>query len=397
MTTLREALNAQKVEGERPCVYARPEGKTKCCGQSWRCLRSDAQVLRTSTFCRRCPQRLPVPQGDPSKFRGTIAVVMPARNEGEFPRRTLTNFYESKAPGTDLRQVVIDDGSTDKCCKDLEKIPGVTVLDSKGIPRGQGIARSRAVQLYDRGHVDAFVSVDAHEALPRPHGLERLAMSAIETGGVVGCLSGILSTGKVLGWIGLRWATQCNGVVKLATGHCYRKPIEPRGVEPAELLGGACYAFTRETYDRLGGFGECFGLYGWLERDLSVVGRFVGVPMLVDTRVVALHHYRKKRPYQMSGVWRMQGAIQCLRRAFRPDTFERVFRPYLQKVADKHKDPVIDYLLRCRWLDELSAGFEARKTVPDEEVLRWLGVPDENDDEEESRCVSTGSGSLQRR
>jgi len=307
-------------------------------------------------------------------FTGTIVVIMPARNEGEWPRKTVENFRAAKAPGTDLVFAVVDEANEDDSVACLRGEPDVVYLSSLKEPTGQGIARSRAVVATRHLEPRAYLSIDAHMGMATPEGVERLVLTAEETGGVVQSWNGVLTTGVIQARRGATWKMlKRNGYIKPDTENDYR--IEPGPLLDVDVLAGACYAFTPATFDRLGGFGESFGYYGFFERDLAVNCRFLGIPQLCDGRVISLHHYRVARPYAMGGVWRVRGMVQCWRSKFRPEVWDRVWRPYVDAVQKKHADPIIDYLLHAPWIDTLQRAYEPEKVVTDEEVLEWMGVP----------------------
>lgn len=308
-------------------------------------------------------------------FEGLIVVVMPARNEGTQVVETIRNFRKSKAPGTELKFALLNDASEDGCCERAKGARDVVYLESKKKqPTGQGIGRSRLVYATRRLEPRVWVSIDSHERMKTKYGLEAIALAAERTGAVVQARSGNLAKGNTLGWRGCRWALERHGsVIKPETRHDYR--LKDKGLLPVQVLAGACYAFTWDTFQRLRGFGECFGYYGFFERDLAVNSYFLGMPQWCDSRVMAMHFYRKVRPYGQSGVWRVRGMVQCWRRAFRPEVWEEVWRPYVEQVQEKQRDPWIDYLLEALWLEDLQKQFEERKARTDEEVLAWMGVP----------------------
>lgn len=368
-------------EGERPqlCVWAEGDGCRTVCQHPDQNLHGD---VHRREWC--APENCighpryegPVEPGataeEAAAFEGTIVIVMPARNEATQVTETIRNFRKSKAEGTTLRFGLLNDASADGCCERAKGARDVVFLESKkGQPMGQGIGRSRLV--YATRHLEprAWISIDAHERMPTMHGLETLALDAERTGGIVQARSGNMAKGNLLGWRGCKWALEKTGaVIKPETSHDYR--IE-EGLMPVELHAGACYAFTWDTFEKLRGFGESYGFYGFFERDLAVNTRFLGMTQHCESRVTAFHFYRKQRPYGQSGIWRVRGMVQCWRRAFRPEVWEEVWRPYVEAVQKKQKDPVVDYLLNALWLEDAQKQYQERKVRTDEEVLAWMG------------------------
>ena len=310
---------------------------------------------------------------EPKDFEGRIICIIPVRNEGVEIVRTIRDLRASKAEGTDLHFAVVDDASNDKCCDILSNARDITVFVNKE-PRGQGVARTLGVTMF-RG-ADAYVSLDAHMRMETKFGLETLALDAQETGGIVGCLSGNLANGKNFYGAGSKWHNSTEGgIMNFASNWCYGRPQDnPPRLQEAQLLSGQCYVFTEATFDKLGGFGESHGLYGFFERDLSINAYFKGIPVNVNTQVQSWHWYRRNRPYHQTGQYRWWGYIQCLRSMFRPDIWERYFLPAAQKAVTSNKDVLMLYLMYDPHLAAIQRDYEPHKVRTDEEVLEWMGV-----------------------
>ncbi len=303
-------------------------------------------------------------------WTGSIAVVCPARNEPKLGA-TVKQLVESKGPGTSLRFVVIDDGSSDGCARQLAGHPLVQLVRNER-PLGQGMARNLGVIL--AGPADVYLSIDAHIQNGTPLGLERLAVAAQETQGVVGCLSAAWNKPENRTVrAGQSWKTSPTGAIRGIVGSAWNHTYTER-LQPVDIPQGACYAFTRSTYERLGGFRESYNDYGFFDRDLAVNCRFLDIPMLVHTGVTVAHWYRKKRPYPQSGIGFWRGLIESFRTMFRPEIFDEVFRPHCEKAARATHDSTMTWLLNdLRFLD-LQSVYESCKQRSDDEVLRWMGL-----------------------
>lgn len=336
-----------------------------------------ARPKRNLTGCAPCGQRM-LAAVKAASFAGRIIYIIPALNEGKWTRRTIRNLRRQKDPNTDLRFFVVDDGSTDDGCKGLDEAKDTTVIRNE-TPIGQGRARSLGV--YTFPDADAYISIDAHCALDTQFGAETLALAAAGTGGVIGALAGRLERKSNSCGAGARWACK---VAPCKSNPSRRKPVlktswygkGPERLQPVELHGGAFYCFTRETFDRLGGFFESEGRHGFFERGLAVQAKFRGVPQLVHTGVHVRHLYRTKKTGPKPGysrrwaeVW--YSYIEVFRSVFRPDIWERVFRP---AVDDMRLDGKMRYLLGAHSLAMRRAAFEPGKVVSDEEVVRWMGL-----------------------
>ncbi len=312
-----------------------------------------------------------VERRQPEEFRGTIVVILPARDEGPWVKTTIENLQASTAPGTSLQIALFDDASIDKSCVGLAS-PTVSVRRHRDA-RGQGVNRNLGVWLHPGA--DGYVSMDAHMSMSK-YGLERLVIDAQDTRGIVGCISRNLSNpNDATRRAGNRWAVKGEGPhLRLGITWNYAGPDDPRLMRAA-VPRGACYAFTKDTFNRLGGFGESYGFYGFADHDLAVNAFFKRIPVCVNTSVEAGHLYRVDRPYAMSGHWYWFGYVECLRSMFRPDVWQTAFLPAVEVLNKRMKDPMIDYLLRAPRFDAVQRGYQTLKRRTDEEALKWMGVP----------------------
>jgi FkbM family methyltransferase len=327
-----------------------------------------------------------------AEFAGQIVYVLPALNEGDWARKTIRSFRRSKAPKTDMRFVVVDDGGTDGACKTLAAAKDTTVLRN-GEPMGQ--ARARGLAVYEFPDADAYISVDPHEEMITPHGAEILALTAQETGGIVSAGYQPFphqSGGK---GAGCRWVNEIRETVSgkpwpvLKSSH--NKPGTER-LQPCDLLAGAHYAFTRETFERLGGFVESESRFAWFERGLAVQAKFCGVPQYTHTGVWIRHLYRnaktsEKANYRRVGAHYWYGYIEAFRVMFRPDIWERVFAPTMETVT---LDAKMKWLLKSHILDLRRDAFAERKAVKDEAVVRWMGLGELLDEERGPQMLKLG-------
>ena len=314
-----------------------------------------------------------------------MVVILPARNEatpaseGNKLADTVTAVRAAKAPGTRLRFAVFDDGSTDFCADPLIGNSDVT-LRTQPEPRGQGVNRNLGVWLHPGARI--YVSMDSHMAVD-PCGLEQMALTAEETGALVGCMSTNLGKpSDPTRRAGNRWKVKgagdsldigCRAINGEGIAWNYAKKDDPT-IKPTDVTRGACYAFTQDCFDTFGPFGESYGYYGFFDHDTSIRLYFTGRQNLVDISVKAPHYYRVQRPYSSSCIWRWWGYVECLRSLFRPDVWRRVFQPAALVMARESRDPMLIYLLHDPRFDAIQGAFEARKTRSDEEVLAWMGI-----------------------
>jgi hypothetical protein len=145
-----------------------------------------------------------------------------------------------------------------------------------------------------------------------------------------------------------------------------------------EVHGGAYYCFTRDTFEKMGGFIESEGTQGFFEFGLAIQSRFTGVPSYIHQHVKVPHLYRSpklpvyiKAGYPRETCQKLYAQIECLRVMFRPDIWKRIFEPLWRR----HKlDGKSRYLLDCHQLGMRQAAFEHYKVVSDEEVVKWMGL-----------------------
>jgi FkbM family methyltransferase len=266
---------------------------------------------------------------------------------------------------------VLDDGSTDDCITRLKDVKGIRII-SMGEPRGQGI--TRALGLLANPGMDGYVMIDAHMDI-EAGGLERLVSIAIDRGAVVCARSGQLEGRKKFNWVGMTWLPKVEDwTAKPDLAFVYGN--NAHGINPIDVTRGACYALTRETFDKLGGYSETFGRFCFFEYDLAVNCKFMGVPLLVDNGTWSYHLYRKKRPYQDPHPYFWQSLAQCFRAKFRPEIFDKYFRPCLERKQRRKYDPMTDYLLNAPFLSDLQQVYQGRKAVTDEEVIQWMNIPE---------------------
>jgi len=89
---------------------------------------------------------------------------------------------------------------------------------------------------------------------------------------------------------------QSAGFVHYGLGYYFRVPFagaSRREVPPlvfrVDMLHGACFAITRNAFDRLGGFDELMAPYNYDEMDLAIRARKSGMSMIADTGIYVRH------------------------------------------------------------------------------------------------------------
>lgn len=215
-----------------------------------------------------------------------ISIVIPCRNEGIHIIDTVSSILINPTNLT-FEIIVVDDGSTDGCCRFLTQEPypkKVTLVNGGGV----GACRARNLGA-SQSQADYLVFCDAH-ILVQPFWLDRL----------FACFSppdiGIVSPGiasphlpDAAGY-GLT-LTENFGVEWLGS---------PGKVSPVLIAPGGCMLVNRHTFLNLGGFDQSFKVWGHEDVELSLKYWLFGYQVLVNPVVKILHVFREKHPYTVT-------------------------------------------------------------------------------------------------
>lgn len=298
---------------------------------------------------------------------GRVSVIMPARQEGEQVRLTCESFL---AAGVD-EIIIIDDGSTDGSCKNLPH--GVTVLRNEK-PVGVGRARNQGVAASTG---DVLIFADAHERAPAS--LRPFAQAAVDHHAIV-CAAvkplrdtGSHGPGRKRSWTG--YGGKCvmdeNGASYKAAWQMNRPKTR---FTPLTAVIGACYAMTRETFDRIGGWVET-RQWGYNEQGLALKAWYCNVPMILDRDTVVYHQFKKKFKYpsSLSGAqvnrWHIHAVV------FEPETFETVWAPAFRKAFGSTVEKQARALLATPEVQAEIVDFKNRRVRTDAQFFEWAPKP----------------------
>ena len=235
-----------------------------------------ADARRRAGLSRR-PGGAPRRRGAPE-----VSVVMITRNEGDWLRQSVAAVTATLPRGAEV--VVVDDGSTDGSAEPLaDWSPAVRVLRA---PRRLGVAAARNLGAR-ASRADLLVFSDA-DVIPEDGWLDSLRDAAARPG--AGAVGPAVATIAGDGGVG-HGMTFTDAALNLRW--LWSSDPEPH---PVPLLCGCFMAVPRGVFERVGGFDEGFGLYGFEDVELCVRLWRLGYECLVTGRARIGHRFRA-RPF----------------------------------------------------------------------------------------------------
>ena len=174
----------------------------------------------------------------------SVSVVIPARNAAATIGATLESVLAQDHPG--IREVIVADGSDDRCMSDniRERFPQVRVVVNTGRNIPAGLNRAIAA-----ASGDVIVRCDAHTILPADYvsravaALERLAARGVASVGG----RAVPESNRLFGR-----AVALTVASPVASGRSRYKVGGAAGPSDVVYLG----VYRRETWERLGGYNE---------------------------------------------------------------------------------------------------------------------------------------------
>ncbi len=285
-----------------------------------------------------------------------LSVIITAHNEGPEVLRTVESVRSSTR--LDHEIIVVDDGSTDGSCSELEGL-GVRLIRN---PERVGVACSRDAGT--RAAVgETYAYLDAHQRVES------------------GCLDRCAELAVIYGAITRPPCRPLNRRYPVGYGASFRLDAErgffsaryrvarPRGeITRTSALRSPAYVIPRSLYQRVAWIS---GLRGWgaTESSVAVKAFFTDVDILLVSTGATQHLFRKRFPYQTSweGIWRNHALIA--RVCFDDRTWARYWLP--EVFQGNLSDDVLHELDSPAVLDEREA-FMAVKVRPDREFWRGL-------------------------
>ncbi len=231
----------------------------------------------------------------PVKENVLASIIIPTKDHADDLRKALESIFE-KTVNAKYEIVVLDNNSVEpetfEYFAEIAKLPNVRVLDASyefnwSMLNNHGIREARG---------DVIVCLNNDVEVISPDWLERLIEDALRPEiGVVGGLllypdGTIQHAGVVIGMGG--WADHVfKGMEPVHFGSPFVSPMVKRNVS---AVTGACMAFSRDLYERIGGFDEEFVVCG---SDVEICLRALrhGYRNLYDPYVVLSHYESKSR------------------------------------------------------------------------------------------------------
>jgi GT2 family glycosyltransferase len=217
-----------------------------------------------------------------------VAIIIPCRNESIYLKQTLDFLLLTEVKYL-CNIIIVDDHSTDNCCKFIKKshdlYNNVSLIHTKGI--GAAGARNLGVQIAEAAKILVFC--DAH-ILVQKNWLNSL-LSAFENNEVSAVCPGIGSFNpkSPVGY-GQSWNNELE-VIWL------KKPAD---IKEVPLAPGGCFAIRKEAFDSVGGFDRDFRSWGFEDVELSLKLWLLGYKIYVDPGVRVGHKFRKVQPYEVN-------------------------------------------------------------------------------------------------
>ena len=312
-----------------------------------------------------------------------LSVIIPSRNEGAWLVATVRSIRENESP--DIEIVHVDDAST-------TPEPDLSKWDVKEIrlPRRLGAARARAYGMLEaREDSDALITVDSHElfgpgdalaalleeterfktlkALVKdytpspweaavhlaPNKIERLAEIAVEHDALAymgPCRQGCAT----INWEG--------GLLRVGWLARFEKPPV---IETAAPFGGN-YCFSRNALERIGGYPQLPGYFGFEEETLALLCAAHRVPIVCATELSPWHLYRSQgvdpipRPYTTPESRELDNLAAVYRLSFGEEMWQSRWRKTLatEKLRGR-RTTVPEHVLRAVETDEFTAYRDA--------------------------------------
>ncbi|WP_404359470.1 glycosyltransferase [Cytobacillus firmus] len=234
-----------------------------------------------------------------------VSIIFPVKNEGANVKSTLDSLFSvnSHIP---FEAIVVDDASTDGCCKFIDTYKHkVTLIRTNGI----GAARARNLGAeHAKGKYLAFC--DAH--LEFEHlWLDRLILP-LEKRRTDAVAPAIAAIGDP-NFIGYGMSLSRNLRIKWNK----KKP----GLFDTAIIPGGCFIIFKKVFIKIGGFEKGFKTWGHEDVELSIRLWLFGYRCSVLPEVRILHLFRKSHPYKVSNE---EVSYNLLRMAYSHFNYERI-------------------------------------------------------------------------
>jgi len=240
-----------------------------------------------------------------------LSVIVPALNEGDNLRRTISGLDSTLPPASEI--IVVDDGSTDGGADFLRGSRNVRLFEPEmpGVRLGAPAARNKGAAAASG---EVLIFLDAHvDVVP---GWAEPLIAAARDPAVGAAAPGISVIGRpdCCGF-GLRFRDAGLGVEWLPP---------PTGMAEAPLLPGACLAVRRASFLRRGGFDAGLILWGSEDAELSLRLWTAGYALRVVPEVTVAHLFRDQHPYAIDWTGVLHNMLRLAVVHFSPERLTRV-------------------------------------------------------------------------
>ncbi len=326
------ALPARAHAAPEWCVFATRAG---CCSKKYECRRL-AGIVRVvpQVECNpNCPRAVPSLK---------IGAVITAFNEGDEVRATVESLLGSvRGDRTEVRVVLVDDGSTDGSCDGFGEDDGRVVVvhheEPQGIGRSRNEGAARALELGANVVTfhDAHMRFDAPPDWPHAWGpLEHLARRALQDDAIVCSGTRGLKEGSNRSWVCDLFYNSTDGLqAKWRHVGGRQQPTEEWPESPCMM--GAGYVLSADTLRKLSGatgalWEDTAGRWGFSEQALSVKAFLMRIPVRFSRDVWLPHLYRDKNPVPAAGTEHWKNVAVSMRRLLGPEVFDDRFQAFCE-------------------------------------------------------------------
>lgn len=290
-----------------------------------------------------------------------VSVIVPCYNEGGMIKDTVESIRESNKFDHDI--VVVDDASTDGCCKKLRREVDTPIAKNiqrwmheqhelaarkkalAGNRKGcmvlrnetrQGVSGSRNAGCEAvKDYADILLFSDGH-VIWEPDTVRRLAQTVIDTGGIV--------TSSFANWrerpadatkriYGANLALR----PKRGLGASYRRTEPDSDVSPVPHIIGSVYGMWQETLDAIGGWIHIDGgQWGCAEAFVTIAAYFQGIPLNVDKRCFVRHMLTDHAKSNLKGYIQRVHLLHEL--PFGAELYEAIFKPVIDDLGPLERD-----------------------------------------------------------
>ncbi|WAA08598.1 glycosyltransferase family 2 protein [Fervidibacillus albus] len=286
-----------------------------------------------------------------------VSIIIPVKNEGKHIQNTLHSLFETKT-GYPLEVIVVDDHSTDGCCKFLEKTKDDRIrlifADNVGVAMARNIGAEQAKGTY-------IIFCDAHLFFV-DYWIDRL-LEPIEKGVVDVTNPGIANAAnpRAVGY-GYTW----NGKLEAKWNGPKRKMFE------SALLAAGCMAMAKRTFDDIGGFDRGFRIWGRSDDEISLKLWLFGYRCAVIPNVRVQHVFRTGKSVPFKFTWDDVN-YNMMRMAYSHFNEKRIEKC---KKLIKHSNPeqIIRELFKSDVLEQRKRYF-AKRTYDDDWYMEKFNIP----------------------